>query len=193
MEGRENIPDEGSFLFVCNHQSFFDPIFCGVAIKRQLHFLARDTLFKGSFGKLITAVDAIPVKRGQSDLKAIRTVINELKKGHGVCLYPEATRTSDGRIREFKLGLGLLCRRGKTGVIPVNIEGAYEIWSRHEKFPSFFKPVRVKIGEMIPAEQIKNMEADELAEQLTATVRKMQNENRKKMKKEVINYDASDQ
>ncbi|MHC4062530.1 MAG: lysophospholipid acyltransferase family protein, partial [Planctomycetota bacterium] len=59
--GRENVPDEGAFLLISNHQSYLDPLFCGVSLKRHLNFLARESLFVNRFfGLLISSVDAIP-------------------------------------------------------------------------------------------------------------------------------------
>jgi 1-acyl-sn-glycerol-3-phosphate acyltransferase len=103
FHGLENIPSTGPFVLAVNHQSFLDPLFAGVALKRVLCFMARDTLFKNwFFGPLLLSVNAIPVRRGQADIASIRTIIARLKEGRGVCLFPEATRTSDGKIAPFK-------------------------------------------------------------------------------------------
>ncbi len=133
--GKENVPEEGSLILISNHQSFFDPLLCGIYLKRPLYFLARDTLWKNRlFGKIISSVNTIPVRRGEADLSAMRTIIRKLKAGNGVCLFPEATRTKDGKISPFKPGFGLLCRRGKAAVVPVVIDGAFECWPKHKKF-----------------------------------------------------------
>jgi 1-acyl-sn-glycerol-3-phosphate acyltransferase len=100
-------------MLVGNHQSYLDPMFCGIYLKRPLYFLARDSLWKNRFfGRLISSVNTIPVKQDKGDLSAMRKVISKLKEGWGVCLFPEGTRTSDGKITPFKPGFGLLCRRG---------------------------------------------------------------------------------
>src|SRR4030042_1206229 len=124
--GRENIPRCGPVVFVCNHQSFLDPMLCGIFIQRPLHYLARDNLFRGLFGKLLLSVNTIPVRRDEADIPAMRTVIERLQLGHSLCLFPEGTRTRDGKITAFKPGFGLLCRRGNAAVVPVLIEGAFE-------------------------------------------------------------------
>jgi len=163
-----------------------------------LYYLARDTLFYGSrepgpvtrktlFGWLISSVNTIPVRRGEADLSAMRKVIGKLKEGSGVCLFPEGTRTSDGKITPFKTGFGLLCRRGEAAVVPVVIDGAFECWPRHKKF---FSPGRIVVcyGEAIKAEQVKNMSSREFAELLTDTLRRMQNDCRIRQNKEPYNY-----
>lgn len=187
--GEENIPKEGAFLLISNHQSFLDPIFCGARMKRHMCFLARDTLFDNwFFGPLIRSVFAIPVKREQGDLSAMRKVIDVLKQGDGVCLYPEGTRTQDGKVLPFKSGLGLLCRRGNAAIVPVLIDGAYECWPRTQKLFKAGMPVRVHYGKAISAEQAKEMGDEKLAEYLTKTLREMQNKSRIEQGKEPYNY-----
>lgn len=186
--GRENVPDKGAVMLVGNHQSYLDPVFCGIYLKRPLYFLARDSLWKNRiFGRMISSVNTIPVKQDKGDLSAMRKVISKLKEGWGVCLFPEGTRTSDGKITPFKPGFGLLCRRGGATVVPVVIDGAFECWPRHKKI---FSPGSIEVcyGKAIPAEQVANMSDRELAELLTVTLRRMQTESRIKQGKEPYNY-----
>lgn len=184
----ENLPPDTGFLLICNHQSFLDPLFCGVPYKGHLHFMARSTLYKGAFGNLIKSFDTIPVKRGESDIKAMKLIIKKLKESKAVCLYPEGTRCTDGKVAEFKPGFGLLARRSKVPIIPAAIEGAHEIWPRGRKFPALFREVRIKYGEMITSQEINSLTDEELAQKVTSTVRNMQNELREKMGRPVIDY-----
>jgi len=186
--GKENIPDTGAFLLICNHQSFLDPIFCGVPLRRHSYFLARDTLFTNwFFGRLLSSVNTIPVKQDQADLSAMRKVIDKLKEGKPVLLFPEGTRTSNGKIADFKSGFGLLSRRGEAAVVPVVVDGAFECWPRHKKI---FTPgvITICYGKAITAEQAKEMNDRELAENLTETLRQMQTETRIKQGKKPYNY-----
>jgi 1-acyl-sn-glycerol-3-phosphate acyltransferase len=186
--GRENVPDKGAFVLVGNHQSYLDPVFCGIYLKRSLYFLARDSLWKNRFfGWLISSVNSIPVSQGKADLSAMRKVIDKLKEGWGVCLFPEGTRTSDGKITPFKPGFGLLCRRGGAMVVPVLIDGAFECWPRRKKIFSHGR-IEICYGEIISAEQIKNMSDRELAELLTDTLRRMQSKSRIRHGKEPYSY-----
>ncbi len=187
--GIENIPKKGSFLLVSNHQSFLDPIFCGAPPKRHLCFLARDTLFRHwLFGRVLVSVNAIPVKREGGDVTAMKKVIGKLQEGRGVCLFPEGTRTSDGRILPFKAGLGLLCRRGNAAIVPVVIDGAFESWPRHRKLFSPGGTIVVQYGKAISAEQARNMGDDKLAEYLTDTLRQMQTNSRIEQGKQPYEY-----
>lgn len=189
FHGLENIPARGAFVLASNHQSFFDPLFVGIALKRQLCFMARDTLFKNPFfGRLLSSVRAIPVRRGQADIASIKTIISRLKDGRGVCLFPEATRTSDGKIAPFKGGFTLLCRRGNAPVVPVLIDGAFECWPRHKKL---FKPgskITVSYGRPISVEQITAMADAEFALTLADTLRGMQLEARANQGKKPLDY-----
>jgi 1-acyl-sn-glycerol-3-phosphate acyltransferase len=154
-----------------------------------LYYLARDTLFHGFFGRLIASVNTIPVKRDAADLGAMKTIIRKLKQGNGVCLFPEGTRTSDGKITPFKPGLGLLCRRGNAAIIPVLIEGAFEAWPRHKKLFSPGAHIAIHYGKSITAEQVKKTNNKKLAKLLTDTLRRMQNDCRLKQNKEPYNYE----
>ena len=188
-QGRENVPAFGPLVLICNHQSFLDPVLCGIFIERPLHFLARDTLFKGLFGRLITSVNTIPVKRGEADIAAMRVVIGKLKAGHGVCLFPEGTRSSDGRITAFKPGFGLLCRRGGASIVPVVIDGAFEVWPRNKKLFSPSGHITIRYGKCIPASEVKKMNEITLVERLTKTLRKMQSDCRKEKGKQPYSYE----
>lgn len=176
--GREHIPKKGPFVMISNHQSYLDPMLCGGPIKRQVSFLARDSLFTHwLFGRMISSVGTVPVKRGEADISAMRKIFSKLKAGGGICLFPEGTRSTDGKITAFKPGFGLLCRRGNAAVVPVVIDGAYECWPRHKKLFSH-GPIWVSYGKVIPAEVAKKMGDEKLAEVLTDTLRRMQNESR---------------
>jgi 1-acyl-sn-glycerol-3-phosphate acyltransferase len=187
--GKENVPNHGAFILVCNHQSFLDPVFAGIPLKQHLHFLARDTLFGNRFfGWLIASVNTIPVKRGHADLSAIKAVVERLRSGDGACLFPEGTRTKDGRIAPFKPGFGLLCRRAGAAVVPVMIDGAFECWPRHKKLFSPGAEITIRYGRAISPEQVTNMSGKKLAEDLTNMVRRMQNDCRAALGKRTYEY-----
>jgi cytidylate kinase len=194
--GRENIPDEGSFILASNHQSYLDPILCGVGLKRHLTFLARDSLFRNPerdalrhkfFACLIYSLNAIPVKRNQADVSSIKTVIARLKQGWSICLFPEGTRTKNGKINDFKPGLGFLCRRSQAQIVPVLIDGAFECWPRHKKIFSSGN-VTVRFGQAIAPEQIRDMDDKKLAGILTEKLRQMQSLCRLKQGKKPYDY-----
>ena len=136
---------------------------------------------------MIRSVGTIPVRLGEADISAMRKVIDILKQDRGVCLFPEGTRSQDGKITPFKPGFGLLCRRGNAAIVLVVIDGAFECWPRHKKLFTRGSIV-VTYGKAISAEQAKEMGDEKLAEVLAMTLRKMQNESRIKQDKEPYQY-----
>jgi 1-acyl-sn-glycerol-3-phosphate acyltransferase len=186
--GLDNIPEKGPFILASNHQSYLDPVLSGIFLKRHLVFLARDTLFLNWFFKwLLLSVNAIPLKRGEADISAIRTIIKKLEQGHGVCLFPEATRSKDGKIASLKPGFGLLCRRGNAALVPIVIDGAFECWPRDKKF--FTRgSITICYGKIITPEQLQQMDSRKIAEHITNVLRKMQTKIRCDSGKEPFEY-----
>lgn len=186
--GKENVPLKGPVLILCNHQCFLDPMFSQSWVRRPFSFVAREGLFRGFFGWLIRSLYAIPIRQGQADVGAIKSVIHVLRQGRAVCLYPEGSRTFDGRIAEIKPGFGLISRRANAPIVPVVIEGAFECWPRTEKYPKLTGRVTVQYGKPIPAEHIKEVGDEVFAVELTKLLRDMQADLRKKLGKEPMDY-----
>ena len=186
--GRHNIPARGGFILAGNHQSFLDPVFCGIGTTRRLLYMARDSLFRSPlFSWLIRSVNTIPLSRDKADFRAMKLVISRLTEGHGVCLFPEGTRSHDGRITAFKPGFGLLCRRSGAIVVPTLIDGAFECWPRHRKLFTSGRIV-VGFGRPLRPEEIRKMSNEELADCVTQTLRQMQQECHLKQGEEPCDY-----
>ena len=162
VEGREHMVQagEGGTIIAANHQSFLDPPLVAAAYRGQIHFLARDTLFKGWFGKLIKAVNAVPISQSGADLASLKTIIGEVKKGNRVLVFPEGTRTEDGELQPAAAGIGMIVAKSKAIVQPVYIEGAYEAWPRSQKKPSRH-PVKITFGERIDFSDIGRVKSKE--------------------------------
>src|ERR1043166_2315780 len=108
VRGQARLPRSGGVLLVTNHQSFLDPWLIGIAPGRQVHYMARDTLFRGGFLQYLGELwNAFPVKRGAADLGAIRTAVERLDKGFMMNIFPEGTRTEDGSIGAIAPGMVL--------------------------------------------------------------------------------------
>ena len=107
--GRENIPTSGGVLVVSNHQSHFDPPLVGMGVPRQMNYLARDTLFRfAPLGRLIHSVNAIPIDREGVGLSGIKESLRRLKRGEMLLVFPEGTRSRDGKIAPFRPGFTAL-------------------------------------------------------------------------------------
>jgi 1-acyl-sn-glycerol-3-phosphate acyltransferase len=165
VSGQTHIPKSGGVLMVTNHQSFLDPWLIGIAPSRQIHYMARDTLFKrGILLWLLEVLNSFPIKRGAADLTAIRTAVDRLDRGFLVNIFPEGTRSEDGSIGDIAPGLSLILNRCKSDVaiLPTLIDGAFEAWPRSSKFPHPH-PIRILHGKPIPASEWRPLSADALA------------------------------
>jgi 1-acyl-sn-glycerol-3-phosphate acyltransferase len=155
--GVRNVPREGGVLLVCNHQSFFDPVLATLALPRECHYMARDTLFRNPwFRKLIESLNAFPVKRGAADVGAIKETLRRLKQGALVTAFPEGTRTWDGSVGPMQPGVVLLARKACVPIVPTLILGAYEAWPRQASLPRP-APVVIAYGQPLPPDQIETL------------------------------------
>lgn len=130
------MPRSGGVLLASNHQSFLDPAIIATCLGREVHFMARSSLFRvPGFGPLISSLKAFPVDRDRTDLRAIRSTVERLRGGAVVLVFPEGTRTRTGEVGRVKAGIGLLARRSGVPIVPVRITGAFEVWPRTRLFP----------------------------------------------------------
>jgi 1-acyl-sn-glycerol-3-phosphate acyltransferase len=136
-EGSRHVPRRGPALIIANHQSFFDPFLVGLAASsRRLNYLARQTLFKGgAFDWIMRSWGAVPIAREGMAKEGIQTVLDLLKHGRAVLLFPEGFRTSDGRIQPLKPGIQLILKRAAVPVVPIGVAGAFEAFPRTRKLP----------------------------------------------------------
>jgi len=149
--GRENLPARGGVLVASNHQSYLDPVLIGVGLGRQINIMAREGLFKvPGFRTLIRSLNAFPVRRDASNRDAVRRAIEILSGGQLLVLFPEGTRTRDGRLQEPKRGINLLARKAGVPVVPALIEGAYRAWPAGWPLFEVLVPIRVAFGRPLP-------------------------------------------
>lgn len=132
VSGLEHVPARGGFLLAANHASFIDPPMIGCQLPRQIAYFARKTLWKGGFSSWwLDAVGTIPVDRdGGQDVSAIKRVLRALREERGLILFPEGTRTPDGRLQPAKAGVGFIAVKTQVPVIPVRIFGSHEAFGR---------------------------------------------------------------
>lgn len=150
IHGAENVPPSGGVVLACNHVSFLDPHAIGAGCPREACFLARKTLFKNALqSALLHSWNVVPVDlSGKPDITGLKALMDRLRRGYAVTLFPEGTRTYDGSFQEAKPGVGLLVAKAGVPVVPVRLFGAYEVWPRNQKLPGrgqvdimFGKPV----------------------------------------------------
>ncbi len=142
--GAGMIPSEGPFILAANHASFLDPVLAGCAVPREIHYLARASLFRfPAFGWLLRSANALPVDRSGRSPRGLKSVLEVLERGRPVMLFPEGTRTSDGSLGRAHPGVGMVAVRSGAPVVPCRIFGSFEAWSRHHWAP---RPRRIQVA-----------------------------------------------
>jgi 1-acyl-sn-glycerol-3-phosphate acyltransferase len=170
IKGREHIP-KGPMLVCSNHQSHLDPVLVGLACYDPITYLARDTLFKGWFAKLIVYMGAIPIQRDGLGFAGVKKTLERLKIGEKVLVFPEGTRSPDGQLHPFKGGLALIARRAKVPLLPMAIAGAYEAWPRRQKLP-MPRTIQMVVGPVIPLEVVQSLDDEQLTALLQSEIEK---------------------
>ena len=147
ISGLENLPASGGYIIASNHASLLDPPIVGLYLPQQVAFFARKTLWKpGLAAWWLDGVGTIPVDRdGGADVAAIRRVMLALGRGKVVILFPEGTRSRDGRLQPPKSGIGLLACRTHVPVVPARVFGSFEAFGRSGT-PCLGTPVSVRYG-----------------------------------------------
>jgi 1-acyl-sn-glycerol-3-phosphate acyltransferase len=134
--GKNNIPRTGPAILYANHQSYLDPMLVGLSSRRHLCFLARKTLFRNRFfAGLIRNLNAVPIDQEGVGRQGIQTVLDQLRLGQAVVVFPEGERTEDGVMHPLKPGLHLLIKKSAAPLLPVGIAGAFDAWPRFRRFP----------------------------------------------------------
>ena len=124
INGIENIPKEGPVIFCGNHRSYIDPPVIVVTAKRDIKFLAKEELYENKFLAFLGwAFEAIPVKRDEKDIAAIKSSLKDLKEGKCIALFPEGTRNGLAKGEKVKDGVAFFALRSGAKVVPCGIKG----------------------------------------------------------------------
>lgn len=159
--GAENIPQAGPVILAPNHRANIDPPYISLATTRQMHFMAKEELFRVPvFGRIFKGVEAFPVKRGTADRAALRTAINLLKEGRVVTIFPEGTRSPDISLKEAEKGFALIARQSDAPIVPIAIEGTEKMLPKGAKRLRRGH-VNVTIGKPLTVAQIVARKPDE--------------------------------
>jgi len=181
----ERVPLAGPVILASNHASFADPPLIGCSVPRQISYLARESLFRFPLaGWYLRQLSAVGVDRDGGGAKGLKIILDRLLHGSGITLFPEGTRTSDGKLLPARSGVGLTVIKSNAPVVPVRIFGAYEAYGRHLKFPRP-KPIVVKYGKPMMFEELRTEAKtcpkprlkeiyQEVADQLMAEIAKLE-------------------
>ena len=151
VEGVERIPRDGAFIVVSNHCSNFDPPLLGWAVGnsagRVVHFMSKIEMRSWPvIGWLATQSGVYFVRRGESDRSAQRFSLEALADGRPIALFPEGTRSRNGRMQAFKPGAAFLAMRSGASVLPVGISGTHKLFPNGSRWPHPSR-IRILIGE----------------------------------------------
>jgi 1-acyl-sn-glycerol-3-phosphate acyltransferase len=138
------VPATGPVLIVSNHVSVLDPPLVGGSAPRPLFFMAKEELFRiPLFGRLIRGLNARPVRRDGSDMRALKAALGLLQEGRAILVFPEGTRGEEGRpLREGKPGVGMLAVLSGAPVVPVYVSGSGTALPRGRALP---RPTKVRV------------------------------------------------
>src|SRR5580658_10491050 len=143
----ERVPLKGGVILASNHASFLDPPLVGSGVHRQINYLARASLFTNPVaGWVLRKWRAIPVDRDGGGAAGLKAILDRLLDGGAIILFPEGTRTKDGKLQPARSGIGLTVIKSDAVVIPVRTFGTFECYSRRLRF-HLPKQLAVKYGE----------------------------------------------
>lgn len=144
-QGLEQVPDEGPFLLIANHQSYLDPILIQAVVRRPIHTMAKSTEFSNPItSPILKRLRSFPVRRFEIDPQSVRLALRHLEAGQGVGIYIEGERSWDGRLQPPRLGTIRLILKAGVPVVPCGISGAYEVWPRWSSLRR--GSVRIRVG-----------------------------------------------
>ena len=141
VRGREHIPPTGGVIVASNHISFWDPPLVGTAAVRELHFLAKEELFRTPvLGPLIRSLNSIPIRRGVADLSGLSKAMEILRSGRALIMFPEGTRARDGELHPARPGVGMLAVATDVPIVPACITGS------NQPAKWLFRRVKVRVS-----------------------------------------------
>ena len=186
VRGLENLPAKGPYLICSNHQSFIDPVLMAAALPwnifRGTFALGTSEIFgRGFMRRLAGWLRVVVLDPDANLIPAMKAGAFGLRHGRLLILYPEGERTNTGNLTVFRKGAAILSIHEQAPIVPVAIDGFYEVWPRHKKFPRF-GDLRLVFGRPIqppPTSAASEAEYTKLTDTLKTTVEGMWEELRR--------------
>jgi 1-acyl-sn-glycerol-3-phosphate acyltransferase len=171
VRGLENVPDSGPVILACNHLSFSDSIFTPLVVDRRVTFVAKAEYFTGKgikgwlMRQFFLSTGTIPVDRsgGKAAQAALNTLLRVLADGDIAGIYPEGTRSPDGRLYRGKTGVARLALESGAPVVPVALLNTDEIQPTGALIPTV-KRVRMRFGQPLDFARYANSRGDRFVE-----------------------------
>ena len=167
VKGAENLPKTGAGIVVCNHVSFVDSVFLPLVLPRQMSFLAKSDYFTGRGLKgwivrtFMTAAGQLPIDRtgGRASEDSLNTGLRVISEGRLLGIYPEGTRSPDGRMYRGRTGVARMVLEARVPVIPTAVVGTREVMPLGAKFPRV-RRVGVVVGAPLDFSRFHGMDSD---------------------------------
>lgn len=178
FHGRKNIPpaSSGGFLIAANHQTYIDPVWIVIPMRRRMRFMAFERAFEWRLiGPFITYLGAFPVSMEVGGtLKAIKKALRSLRDGAVLTVFPEGAREfAGGEMFEFKTGAVRLALQAGVPILPVTISGGNRIWPRGQRYPLLFRRVEVTYHPLLRVVEDPALEIHENIDQWTGKLREI--------------------
>ena len=158
VRGVENVPIDGPLLVAANHLHIVDPPLLGAVLPRRVVFMAKSEVFRTfPLNVIIRAYSAVSVRRGQADTRAIRGALKVMADGLAFGIFPEGTRSKDGRLQPAHIGAAMLALRADAAILPIGITGTrgFLKWPRIVQRPrvtvTIGKPFRPEVDATLPS------------------------------------------
>ena len=151
----ERVPLTGPVILAANHMSFLDPPLVGSGVRRPINYLGRKSLFRyPGIGALLRSWNSLPLDRDGGGAAGLKTILDRLLAGGAIILFPEGTRTLDGRLQPARPGIGLTVIKSTAPVVPVRVFGTFEAYGKHRTYPLPYR-VTVKYGPLLHFEKLR--------------------------------------
>ena len=167
IRGAENVPAKGAVIFASNHLSFIDSVFLPIVVERQIRFLAKSEYFTGSgfkgwiVKKFFIAIGQLPIDRsgGKASEASLNTGLEHLATGGQLGIYPEGTRSHDGRLYRGRTGIARMVLESGATVIPVAMIDTDQVMPVGTKIPKV-RRIGVVFGEPLDFSRFEGLEGD---------------------------------
>jgi 1-acyl-sn-glycerol-3-phosphate acyltransferase len=139
----ERVPLTGPVILASNHASYIDPPLVGAGVRRQINFLARDTIFHVPvLASILRSWEVVPVDRDGGTGRGLRAILERLASGGAIILFPEGTRSRHGELNPARSGIGLTVIKSAGPVVPVRVFGTYRAYGPRMILP---RPLRLTV------------------------------------------------
>lgn len=175
--GLENIPQTGGVIIASNHQTYIDPIWMSLPVRRQIRYLAWSESFGWPvIGKIIVMLGAWPIRIEKADKTMLRRTLQWLNGGGALVIFPEGGRAlPDGKLLRFKPGAARMALEANVPILPITIRGGHRVWPKGHRLPRLAKvelvyhPLQyVTMHEGEDARACARRETDRLAETISS-------------------------